>query len=79
MTKLIFCANCQIEKPHIITILPTEVLAVCECQRVLKFPPLKNAGALRAMFDEHRIVNLGQVPTVEYVPDTDVASAIENA
>jgi hypothetical protein len=79
MTKLIFCANCQIEKLHTIEILPLEILADCECGRVIKFPPLKNAGALRAMFDNHRDANLGQVPAVEYVPDTDVTSAIENA
>lgn len=80
MTKLIFCANCQIEKNHTIEVLPTEVLASCDsCPRVVKFPPLKNAGALREMFDGHRSANLGQVPAVDYVADTDVVSAFENA
>jgi len=79
MSKLIFCANCQIEKPHAVDVRPLEVLATCECGRIIKFPPLKNAGALRAMFDTHRSANLGQVPAVAYVPDTDVIDAIENA
>ena len=79
MSKLIFCANCQTEKPHNVDVQPREVIATCECGRHIKFPALKNAGALRAMFDEHRTVNTGQVPAVEYVPDTDVVSAIENA
>lgn len=79
MTKLIFCANCQIEKPHTIDIQPLEVLAVCECERTIKFPPLKNAGALRNMFEDHKQANLGQVAAVPYVADTDVTNAFENA
>ena len=79
MTKLIFCANCQDHKQHTVEIFPKEVLAMCDCGRTIKFPPLKNAGALRAMFDDHYTANVGQVKAVEYVPDVDVASAIENA
>jgi hypothetical protein len=79
MTKLIFCAGCQNHKEHKIEILSHEVIAHCDCGFFIKFPPLKNAGALRAMFDTQYTANVGQVKAVEYVPDTDVASAIENA
>lgn len=79
MTKSIFCANCQIETVHTVVLEPTEVHAHCVCGRVIKFPPLKNAGALRQMFLDHKTANVGQVKSVPYVPDTDVLSAIENA
>lgn len=67
------------EADHIIEITPSEVIATCGCGRAIKFPPLKSAGALRAMFDGHKVANVGQVPAIEYKPDTDVVSAIENA
>lgn len=79
MLKIIFCANCQGETPHTIDVLPKEVLATCGCKRVIKFPPLKNAGALRAMFEVQKKANVGQVAAVPYVPDTDVVTAFENA
>lgn len=79
MNKLIFCANCQTDTLHVVEVLPKEVLAVCKCGRTIKFPPLKNAGALRTMFETHRSANLGQVAATAYVPDTDVMTAIENA
>lgn len=79
MTKKIFCANCQADTLHTVEILPHEVIATCVCSRPIKFPPLKTAGALRAMFDAHYAANVGQVKAVEYKPDEDVASAIENA
>jgi len=79
MTKILFCAVCQDDTTHTIDILPHEIVCTCDCGHPIKFPPSKDAGVLRAMFDRHRAANLGQIPAVEYKPDVDVASAIENA
>lgn len=79
MGKLIFCANCQTDTFHKVEVFPTEVMATCNCGRFIKFPPLKQAGALRAMFEDHKIANTGQIVAKPYVPDAEVVAAIENA
>lgn len=80
MKKLIFCANCQKETEQLVEVLPTYILASCECGRQLKFPPLKDAGAFRELLGLQKLHNQGQVPAPDqFVPDADVLAAIENA
>lgn len=79
MTKNIFCANCQTEKDHEITITSKEVIAECECGRSIKFPASNDAALFKSLFNIHKLSNIGQVPAKEAVIDPAVAAAINEA
>lgn len=80
MTKTIFCANCQAETDHEITISSKEVLAVCACNAFVKFPAYNNAALFRQHIDTLKVANQGQVKAGQPIAvDPEVAAALENA
>lgn len=62
-TKVIFCANCQEEKPHELGLAPNgEITATCsECERVIKFPAVASAEQFNELVAKHKTANEGQV------------------
>lgn len=61
-TKLIFCANCQEEKDHGLSLAPNgEVVATCDCGRFLKFPATLGAKEINKLVETHKDKNEGQV------------------
>ena len=65
MSKLIFCANCQKETEHIMTLSPSgESIFTCQtkdCGRFLKFPVGFTEIKLDDYVKKHEKVNKGQI------------------
>lgn len=60
--KTIFCANCQEEKAHVLSLAPDgEVVATCECERAIKFPAGITAEQFNELIEKHKAANEGQI------------------
>ena len=64
-----FCANCQEETPHTVSVQDNgEILLTCICDRFIKLPADLEPDGVKTCLDEHKAANEGQL-TVERLED----------
>jgi hypothetical protein len=73
-----FCANCQAEKPHAVSVQNTngEIILTCDCGRFIKLAPETSPEAAQEMLAEHKTANEGQVSMEKF---EDAANKIVEA
>jgi ribosomal protein S27E len=78
--KPIFCANCQSNTEHTVTLTNGEIVATCVvCSRTIKFPSTGTTESFRALLELHHAANVGQVPAPEPESPTDSLDAFLSA
>jgi hypothetical protein len=68
-TKTVFCANCQAETPHEISLANDEVIFTCTtegCERFIKVPASMDKKELADHLKAHKETNQGQVSKERY-------------
>jgi len=77
-TTTVFCAQCQEDTPHEISVQPhnKEVVLTCACGRFLKFAPGTSTADMKKFLAVHKDTNVGQILTVKH--EAEINELIES-
>ena len=65
-TRTVFCANCQAETAHEISLANDEAIFTCECGRFIKLPADMSKKEVTKHLKSHKETNEGQVSQERY-------------